>query len=67
MKKLTLIALLTVAIASCESANNQTETGTIDTQAVTVDTISVYQATDSVKSHDSVTAPLESTSLKVSK
>jgi PBP1b-binding outer membrane lipoprotein LpoB len=66
MKKLTLIAILAVALASCESVNNNEAVEVVDTQAVTVDTIA-STSIDSVKVQDSVTALIDSTSLKVSK
>jgi PBP1b-binding outer membrane lipoprotein LpoB len=66
MKKLTLIAILAVALASCESVNNNEAVEVVDTQAVTVDTIA-STSIDSVKVQDSVTALIDSASLKVSK
>lgn len=67
MKKLALIAFLAISIISCESVNNHEATETIDTQAVNLDTFHVSQPTDSAKAKDSVSAPMESTSLQVSK
>lgn len=59
MRKLTLIAALSVSLVSCESASQATKPETIDT---------VQVAQDTTKSTiDSVSAPKESDSLPIKK